>query len=392
MLVLIAVCAAFLAVFQYRWEVYDPTSARLRQVRYADTAGKVAAMQGLRDGASGAAVVETLLGALVDADSAVRAAAARAMIDVIVGTPFLKKPDDPYARAVKAALTDALRDSDPTVRLQAASGLSELRVKSPESFAILLRVARTAAEPIRRFRVADEPDDRSLALWSLANSYRDEPEALAALLDAMTDRDRIIRERSISFLYLHLRDSAGAIPEPIAKALCARLEDEDDHVCASAAQTMVRFGRRVGRGPVPLLIRKLANPRSSTRVWAADALRDFGLEAEEALPALRALAEGTSEVYVRSAAREAVEKIDKASRTFHEQTLPNLIADLGNEDPDRRALAAAALAVLGTRAKAAVPDLIKALDDPEPKVRRAASAALVAAGVTPPESRRQPSG
>jgi len=265
-------------------------------------------------------------------------------------------------------------------------------VKSQESFAILLRAACTAVEPIRRFRVADHPHDRSLALWSLANCYRDEPEVLAALLDAMTDRDRMIRDRSIWFLYLHLRDSAGAIPEPIAKALCARLEDEDDHVCASAAQTMVRFGRRIGRGPVPLLIRKLANPRSSTRVWAADALRGFRLEAEEALPALRALADDTSEEYVRSAVREAVGVIDKASRTFHDQTLPDLIADLGNDNPDIRAAAAAALAEHGTRAKAAVPDLIKALDDPEPKVRRAASAALDAAGVACPESSRQSSG
>jgi len=318
--------------------------------------------------------------------------AARAMNDVNARTPFPMDPNDPYARAVKAALTDALRDTDPTVRLQAASGLSSLHLKSPESFAILLRVARTSVEPISQSRLAGEYDDRSLALYDLASSYRDEPETLAAILDATTDRDRIIRMRSISFLHWFLRDSAGAIPELITRALIARLEDEDDHVSGAAANALARISRRIGRGPVPLLIRKLANARSSTRVWAADALRDFGLEAEEALPALRALANGTSEEYVRGAAREAVEKIDKASRTFHEQTLPSLIADLGNEDSDRRAMAAAALAELGTRAKAAVPDLIKALDDPEPKVRRAASAALGAAGVARPESRRQPNG
>ena len=49
MLVLVAACALFLAVFQYRRGVYDPTFARLRQVRYADADTKVAAIRELMD-------------------------------------------------------------------------------------------------------------------------------------------------------------------------------------------------------------------------------------------------------------------------------------------------------------------------------------------------------
>src|SRR5262249_33631387 len=153
LLMLIAASAAFLAVFQYRQGVYDPTSARLRQVRYADDDGKVAAIRELGEAeASGSAVVETLLGALGDADPAVRAAAARALTDVLMRTAALKKHDDPNAGAVKAALTGTLRDPDPTVRLRAASGLADLNVTSAEGFAILLRASRTAGQPVGRFR------------------------------------------------------------------------------------------------------------------------------------------------------------------------------------------------------------------------------------------------
>src|SRR5215472_6555257 len=89
MLVLVAACAAFLAAFQYRRGVYDPTYARLRQVRYADADGKIAAIRELIDSdirelidseASGFDVIQTLLSALGDADPAVRGVAARGMV------------------------------------------------------------------------------------------------------------------------------------------------------------------------------------------------------------------------------------------------------------------------------------------------------------------------
>jgi HEAT repeat protein len=72
--------------------------------------------------------------------------------------------------------------------------------------------------------------------------------------------------------------------------------------------------------------------------------------------------------------------IEKACRTFDEESLPELIAELGSEEPSVRASAAAELAEHGSRAKAALPALIKVLDDPDPEVRRAASAALGALG------------
>jgi HEAT repeat protein len=372
LLLLIAACAAFLAVFQYRREVYDPTFARLRRTRYADSSGKVAAIREVMEETrtSDPAVVEALLGALGDADPTVRAEAARAAADVVLQSSAPKGQPDPQAGAVKAALTEALSDRDATVRLRAATGLTLLDVKSPESYAILLRAARSDGQP----------DDRFSALGDMAMAYRDEPETLAAIMEAMTDRDGRVRMGSIRVLICYFRGSSAAIPEPVAEALFARLDDEDDQIRGQAASALGQIGRRIARRVVPLLIRNLSNPGVHTRQMTAYGLRDLGLEAEEARPALRALADGAPDGRVSTAAREAVEAIDKASRTFHEQTLPDLIAELGDDEPEVRAATAAALVEHGPRAKAAVPKLVRLRDDPDPKVRRAASAALDAVG------------
>jgi len=389
MLVLVAACAAFLAVFQYRRGVYDPTFARLRQVRYADADAKVAAIRELMDSeASGFDVIQTLLGALGDADPAVGAVAAQAMAVAIQRNAALKKPDESLAGPVKAALTEALRDPDPTVRLRAASGLGstrQLNVTSKEGFAILLRAARKTGQPVGRFRAVGDADDRADALWVLGLAYRDEPEALTAILEAMSDRDPHVRISGIIAMNCYLRTSDGnwyrrnpdfTVPEPIAGALLARLEDEDDQVRRRAADVLGRLGQKMARRVVPVLIRDL-DTRHATPVWSVRTLGEFGLEADQALPALRALADDTSRAGdLRFAAQKAVEAIDKVSRMFHEETLPDLIAKLGDDDPEIRASAAAALARHGSRAKAAVPALARALDDPDPKVQRAASAAL----------------
>jgi HEAT repeat protein len=396
MLLLVATCAGFLAVFQYRQGVYDPTVAHLRQVRYGDASGKVAAIRELLEGDfARPAVTDTLLVALSDADPAVRVVAAQALADITFqiapavhpadDTKGDTVPDDPRAVRVKAALTELLRDSDPAVRLRAASGLSLLHVKTDESFAIIIRAARTPIKSETRFSTVGEPDDRFRALGDLAYTYRDKPESLAAILEAVADRDPRARRRGIIALNLYLRKWTGAVPEAITDALFARLDDEEDSIRGEATLSLGLTGRRIAPRAVPVLIKKLAEPQSTTRKRIAEALGGFGLYAEDARPALRSIAESTDDAALRTAAREALETIDKECRVFHDQTLPELIADLHNVTAEIRTSAAQTLAEHGARAKAAIPDLTQALDDPEPKVRRAASAALAAAGVAPAE-------
>ena len=183
MLLGVAACAGFLAVDQYRRGAYDPTSARLRQVRYAVADQKIAAIRELRDGdTTGFEVVQSLLGALGDADPAVRAVAAQTLAVVLMRNAALKKPDESLAGPAQAALTEMLRDPDPTVRLRAASGLGQLMVKSRAGLTVLLSAARTPGQPVGRFRAARDTDDRAEVLWVLGFAYRDEPEALPPIL------------------------------------------------------------------------------------------------------------------------------------------------------------------------------------------------------------------
>ena len=142
---LVAASAVLLSVLLFRQEVYDPTAARLRKLRYADAVDKAAAIRYLMaEEASGSAVVETLCDAVRDSDREVRALAAQAMADAMCrSTP--KRGLDAYAKPVKMALAEALRDRDEAVRVQAASGLSSLGITSEESFAILLRARRWPA-------------------------------------------------------------------------------------------------------------------------------------------------------------------------------------------------------------------------------------------------------
>lgn len=376
LILLVAAIAALLRVLQYRQQVYDPTAARLRKMRYADADGKAATIRVLMaEEASGPVFVETLLDALRDSDPALRALAAQAMADE-VSRNTSKSGKDAYAKPVKAALAEALRDRDPAVRVQAASGLSLLAVTSEESFAILLRAARTpAAVP----QTIGGIDDRFRALGDLAFSYRGRPETLKAIHAAMTEPDARVRNQGITALNLYLR-SATPVSEPIVQALLERLDDENDSIRSNAGQLLSRIGRSAASRAVPLLIRNLQVPRSAFRVSTIEALQKFGIDAVDARPALRALADGNGAPEVRKAAQGALAAIEKACRTFDEETLPELIAELGNEEPSIRASAAAELAEHGSRAKAAVPALIKARDDPSPEVRRAASAALNAAG------------
>jgi HEAT repeat protein len=378
LITLVAASAALMAVLQYRQGVYDPTVARLRKVRYADAAGKAAAIRALIAAeASGPTVVETLFDAFRDSDPTVRALAARAMAEAVYRSTIGKKGHDAYAEPVKAVLAEALSDRDPTVRLRAADGLSLLEVKSEESFAILLQAARTPAAVPKTIGGAD---DRFSTLVDLANGYRDKPETLRAILAAMTEHDARVRNQGIMALNIYLRGSPP-ITEPIVEALLARLDDENDSIRCKAGQVLSGLGRRVAARAVPLLIRNLSVRRSASRVPIANTIRNFGLDAAEAGPALRALADDNREPNdVRQAAQEALAAIDKACRVFNEETLPELIAELRSEEPSMRAAAAAELAQHGSRAKAAVPALTKLLDDPREKVRRAASAALDAAG------------
>jgi hypothetical protein len=143
LLLLVAACAAFLAVFQYRREVFDPTFVSLRLARYGTAVQRRGGVEELAKCVpKEPGVVETLLDALTDSDPGVRADAARSVAIVMRRSLGPGNPPDPRMGAVKAALTPMLTDRDVAVRARAAEGLTVLGERSDEIYAILLDRAR----------------------------------------------------------------------------------------------------------------------------------------------------------------------------------------------------------------------------------------------------------
>lgn len=73
-------------------------------------------------------------------------------------------------------------------------------------------------------------------------------------------------------------------------------------------QAMADLVIKTGTDTIPLLVQMLDNSDSRVRSWSADILGDFGVEADEAIDALRDLTEDDS-TEVRNAARRALDSI-----------------------------------------------------------------------------------
>jgi HEAT repeat protein len=356
----------FLAVFQYRSEVFDPITATLRQSRYADAAGRERAVRELRDAkVSDSGVMPTLLGALTDDAPGVRGEVIRSLLRVVG-----RDRSSPRAATLRAELAQALNDRDAVVRARAACGLTELDVRSEDTYAALLRASRPGGLP---------EEERGNAIDALARGYGDKPEAQDAILQAMNDPAWVIRVAGIKAMSWHIVGKKRPPQEPLVQALFALLEDDVCWVRVEAA-TYVPWLRKKARPALPRLIHHLKDPHSAVRAECAKALGRLGHEAEEALPALRALAVEDSEPIVCLAARDASGIIEREIRAVLDWRLPHLVEELGDDDPEPRASAAESLGEFGPLAKGAVRDLIRALDDAEPRVRQAAASALGAIG------------
>jgi HEAT repeat protein len=394
----VAACAAFLAVLQFRGEVFEPNRAEMRKLRYGDVAGRVRAAGALGAAADDGPVARALLAALHDPDGRVRAEAAHAL------TGFFRNPETPQAAAARAELLAALRDEDGEVRAWAAMALAGLP-RPPESQVVpaLIAAARGAGPDLTRasavnhlgfFALADatargtliaalkdrSPAVRGMAVQGLSIAFGRGPtgrtpvalpeEVKRGLVAAAGDADPLVRAR-VAF-DVGLRLGGGALGDPAP--LLGLLGDRDAYV-RSAAASSLRWTGPWARYSVPALIRALGDRDASVRVAAATALGSLGADAEPALPALREATED-KDGSVRSAAAKAVGEIESRARRFRTAILPGLIASLGDEEPGVRRRAAATLGDAGPKAAAAVSGLVRCLSDREAPVRRAAAEAL----------------
>jgi HEAT repeat protein len=392
---IVAASAALFSIMQFRWSVEDPGYALIRRLRSLDAVERAKAADGLiflrpRDRRAIAPLTEMLF----DPDSRVRASAARALTHIV-------PQDDEEAGTVKAALTSALVDRDPGARRAIAVSLAHFE---PEQWVVI--------PALLEFTKDANPAARGDVIECLGFYSRRDEAARAAVFAALGDPAFEVRWRAVNALSWCAMVPKLA-PKPLVETIIAALmdaaDDESASVRAAAVQTLARIAgatkteiprviEALGdpdaqvrlaaacflgwrgaykRSPtlVPALGLALADPDAQVREWSARSLGYLGLDAEAALPALRAVGKDP-QIGVREQAAQAISAIEKSALTFRATTLPQALADLDDADPITRALAAGRIEDLGSKASDAVPSLVRCLADREADVRLAAAKAL----------------
>lgn len=191
-----------------------------------------------------------------------------------------------------------------------------------------------------------------------ANDWQLRALAADALVRIDPDPDRVAPPLIETFAEDASADYRNAVIEPVARALAT-----------------------LGRGAVPHLRRALADPRFTVRLGAAEALGALGPDAQEALPALASAVRDDDHLFVRTAAAQALERIDPdQAPDLARPLIDALVSQLGSDDPLERLDAATALREMGPAAAAAVPALMERLRDEQRAIRMAAMYALGAVG------------
>jgi HEAT repeat protein len=168
--------------------------------------------------------------------------------------------------------------------------------------------------------------------------------------------------------------SLGPNAKEAIPALMDALEDSDGMLRFTAAQAIKGMGPKA-QAAVPALMRTLKRPDAAVAAMAMEALGAIGPCAGEALPLLRkASASDDSNGYlVRVLAAKTIWKITGNAK----EVLPELKVILWrSRHPQARREAAHLLEEIGAAVKPAVPYLIDALDDIDDDVGKAAAAAL----------------
>ncbi len=367
-----------------RGNTADPVSQQLGALRTGSAAQRSAAATELARlaGKNTAGVAPALTQALQDGDPSVRLAAVSAL--------HVVTPDDPQARDAAIALIAALRDADPRVRAQAAGVLStfkpDLKLAIPELISAALPGAdapaagSTAAAPAASSITAQDAIDRN---------QRDHARASAVTaLGVLGAHDPVVQRTLVAL-------AGDAVPE--VRMVVARVLGEVGPQAAGAFAAL----------------RKLASdPDLYIQARAVTALGNFPGDHVAASPLLyraylsreRPLQEGAElslEKITKSKqfnAPSAAQSKDAALRFAAAFALnPNsdagfqaLVQSLKDEDPGVRIMAARKLAsVSSSRTDAAFKALKSLADDKDDDVRNQMHHSLASLTPRPPRGSRQ---
>jgi HEAT repeat protein len=301
----------------------------------------------------------------------------------------------PRAKFAIAELREALKDTDPLVRVKVAEALWKVERPGPGAILPTLQRAlkdrdagvRTAACGVIGMMgskgraavpaLADMLRDKELAVVIAAiNALGDigppASDAAGALLQLSGYSDFVILEPLVGA-------ALGAMGAAVVPELTAALREQSVERRRVAAYALGSIGPDA-RPAVKALAARLSDEEPAMRFLAARALGGIGKDAHAALPRLRdATADKDTATSIRAAL--AVWQIGGDARY-----VPLIAQALEDKRLAMRHGAADALAVIGGDAKGAAGALAKALGDGEPAVRQAAVVALGSIGRAAPQS------
>ncbi len=352
----------------------------------ADKAVRRRAVEGLGKVGPGARAqgYAGLLGALKDKDEDVVRAATRAL-------PQVGEPTDEDATALAGIVGDGTLS--PTARAYAAIALRRVgRDEKERVFGPLMKalgsdragVRREAAKTLRDLGppgVANLPDlSRALATrrspaelrlyaaWAVGELGRDAVESGPALVAALRDGGRDLRRAAVVAL-ARVKPKNRATAEALTQALDD--DDQDLRLLAVTALTQLHPYDAAFDG----LLKALQDEDGEVVRTASTGLERVGTPPKESVSLLAAALKGP-QLHVRVYAAHALAKLGADGA----EAVPALAEALEDKHPAVALRCAAALKALGPKAAGAAPALVKAMGPKKPSALRVeAAAALVAA-------------
>lgn len=303
---------------------------------------------------------------------------------------------------VQAALTQALRDESPHVRLAAGAALLSRDRESAEMLATVMPLIKAGLKDtaagvraravqilqqiaIRReggappAEVADlllaaaKDKDRSVraqALQVFTRIHLPPKEAFPVLLAALKDKDPNVRRTAMMGMH-HF----GPLTKEAVQALRDTLPGADEHVQAEIVYALAKAGMD-DKTLVPILVQLLkTSPHSYVRATAVNLIAGRGAAAREAMPLIEDALQD-EDMNLRQAAAYAMTQLDPASKR-----LPSALADtLGQVYRNRHPIRYAQRTdkkPLGTDAAKVLMDILTSDGSPERRVGAIAGLALL---------------